>query len=95
MKFAKESCEVAKCTLMLGAPQTVSNFQSRERTKSKVQKDDKITDNENENDSKSQPILQNAAYKMGIANAKKWNKIQKGTDLKISLCVLVHIKILS
>lgn len=68
---------------MPGALQTVSNFQSRERTKSKVQKDDKITDNENENDSKSQPILQNAAYKMGIANAKKWNKLLKGKLMQI------------
>ena len=68
---------------MPGALQTVSNFQSTERTKSKVQKDDKITDNENENDSKSQPILQNAAYKMGIANAKKWNKLLKGKLMQI------------
>ena len=36
------------------------------------QKDDKITDNENENVSEPQPTLQNAAYKMEIASANKW-----------------------
>ena len=52
------------------------NYTSKGKTtKSSDQKDNKITDNENENDSEPQPTLQNAAYKMEIAGAKKWYEL--------------------
>ena len=52
------------------------NYTSKGKTtKSSDQKDDKITDNENENDSEPQPTLQNVAYTMEIASAKKWYEL--------------------
>ena len=44
---------------------------NRKTTKSKGQKDDKITNTENGNASEPQPTLDNAAYKMEIVNTKK------------------------
>ena len=41
------------------------NYSSKEKTANpNDQTDDKITDNENENDSERQPALQNAVYKI-------------------------------
>ena len=52
------------------------NYTSKGKaTKLNGQKDDKITDNENENVSEPQPMLQNAAYEIEIASAKKWYEL--------------------
>ena len=52
------------------------SYTSKEKTtKSSDQKDNKITDDENENDSEPQPTLQNAAYTIEIASAKEWYEL--------------------
>lgn len=43
--------------------------------KSNGQKENKVIDSENENESKPQPTLQKAAYKMEISNTKKWYEL--------------------
>lgn len=49
-----------------------TNYSSKGQTTiSNGQKDDKMTDTENGNDSEPQPTLQNAAYKIEPANTKK------------------------
>ena len=49
---------------------------NRKIAKSQGQKDDKITNIENRNASEPQPALDNAAYKMEIANTRKWFELR-------------------